>query len=193
MKNPKVDFFFKDGQEWNREFSRLREIALGCGLDEELKWGKPCYCLEGRNVVLIHGFKNYCAMLFIKGALLKDRKKILIQQTENVQAGRQLRFTKLQEILDSEKTIREYILEAIEVEKAGLSVELKSADDYPMPPELRNRLAADPALKEAFEALSPGRRKGYMYYISQAKQPKTREARVEKSLPRILDGLGMDD
>jgi uncharacterized protein YdeI (YjbR/CyaY-like superfamily) len=191
--NPKVDEFLEREKAWKAEFKRLRQIALDCQLTEELKWGQPCYTLDGKNVVLMHGFKEYCALLFIKGSLLKDAKGLLIQQTENVQAGRQIRFTNVQEIARLEKTLKAYIQEAIKVEEAGLKVELKKTSDYTMPEELRSRLDKQPALKSAFEALTPGRQRGYLYYFSQPKQSTTRESRVEKCIPRILDGLGLDD
>lgn len=193
MTNPKVDAFMRDATAWKAEFSKLRAIILDCGLAEELKWGQPCYTLDGKNVVLIHGFKEYCAILFHKGALLEDPKGILIQQTENVQAARQVRFTGLKEIEKLEKTLKAYIEAAKEIERKGLKVELKKSADYEMPAELQARLDSDRALKAAFEALTPGRQRGYMFHIAQAKQAKTREARVEKCVPRILDGLGLDD
>jgi uncharacterized protein YdeI (YjbR/CyaY-like superfamily) len=191
--NSKVDDFLARETKWREEFTKLRQIILDCGLTEELKWGQPCYALDGKNVVLIHGFKEYCAILFIKGALLKDAKGILIQQTENVQAGRQIRFAAVGEIAKLEKTLKAYIKEAIELERSGAKVELKKTADYAMPEELGARLARDSALLAAFEALTPGRQRGYIYYFSQAKQAKTREARIEKCIPRILDGLGFDD
>jgi uncharacterized protein YdeI (YjbR/CyaY-like superfamily) len=191
--NPKVDEFLGREKKWQEEFKILRRIILDCGLVEELKWGQPCYTLDGGNVVLMHGFKEYCALLFIKGALLKDAKGILIRQTENVQAGRQIRFTSAQEVSKMEKTLKAYIREAIEVEKAGLKVELKKSSDYPLPAELQARLDGDPALKSSFAALTPGRQRAYIFYFSQPKQAKTREARVEKCVPRILDGMGLDD
>lgn len=191
--NPKVDDFLAREKQWQTEFRRLRAIILECGLVEELKWGQPCYTQDGKNVVLMHGFKEYCALLFHKGALLKDPKKILIQQTENVQSARQIRFAGLAEIDKLAKTITAYVKEAVEVEKAGLKVELKKTSDYAMPEELKRRLDGDRALKLAFEALTPGRQRGYMYYISQAKQAATRESRVEKCVPKILEGLGWDD
>lgn len=191
--NPKVDAFIKESGQWREEFGKLREILLANGLEEELKWGKPCYTLEGKNVALIHGFKEYCAILFHKGALLEDPKGILIRQTENVQAARQLRFASLREIEKREKTIAAYVAAAIEVEKAGLKVELKKTSDYELPEEFRARLDADRAVKTAFEALTPGRQRAYLYYFSQAKRSETREARIAKCLPRILEGLGLDD
>jgi uncharacterized protein YdeI (YjbR/CyaY-like superfamily) len=193
MSNPEVDAFLRGATAWKGEFARLREIILACGLTEELKWGQPCYTQDGKNIVLIHGFKEYCAVLFMKGALLKDEKGILIQQTGNVQSARQIRFTGIEEIDRLEKSLKDYIREAVEVEKSGLKVELKKLSDYDLPEELGKRLDSDPALKEAFGKLTPGRQKAYIYHISQAKQAKTRESRVEKCVPRILDGLGLDD
>ncbi len=171
----------------------MRTIILDCGLTEEFKWMHPCYTFQESNVVLIHGFKEYCAILFIKGALLKDAKGVLIQQTENVQAGRQIRFTNVREIVKLETTLKAYIHEAIEVEKAGLKVKLKKTADYKIPKELQNKLDENLALKEAFYALTPGRQRGYIYYFSQPKLSKTREARVEKCIDRILDGMGIND
>jgi uncharacterized protein YdeI (YjbR/CyaY-like superfamily) len=192
--NPKVDFFFVKKERWQKEFQQLRKIVLECGdLTEELKWGKPCYTFQGRNVVLIHGFKEYCALLFMKGALLKDAEGILIQQTENVQAGRQIRFTSLDEIVRLERALKAYIKEAIEVEKAGLEVTLKKTSEFKMPEEFQIRLDGSARLKKAFDALTPGRQRGYLLYFSGAKQEKTREARVEKYIPQILDGKGLDD
>jgi uncharacterized protein YdeI (YjbR/CyaY-like superfamily) len=191
--NPKVDAFLKRQTTWKKEFVKLRQIILGCGLTEELKWGWPCYTHEGKNVILIHAFKEYCAVLFHKGALLKDAKRVLIQQTPNVQVPRQIRFTSVEDVAKLEKTLKAYVREAIEVEKAGLKVELKTTSDFPIPEELRSRLEGDPALKAAFRGLTPGRQRAYLFYFSQAKQPKTRELRVEKCVPRILEGLGLDD
>ena len=173
--------------------SRLRMIVLGCGLTEELKWGCPCYIFEESNIVLIHGFKEYCALLFMKGALLKDAKGILIQQTENVQSARQIRFTNVDEIVQMESTLKAYIKEAIKVEKAGLKVPLKKTSEFTMPEEFKNVLDATPRLKKAFYALTPGRQRGYLLYFSSAKQSKTREARVEKFAQKILDGKGLED
>jgi uncharacterized protein YdeI (YjbR/CyaY-like superfamily) len=190
--NPKVDFYFSKGK-WQVETSELRKVILDCGLTEELKWGVPCYTLKGANVILIHNFKEYTAVLFHKGVLLKDTENILIQQTENVQSARQIRFTTLQEIIDIEKVLKAYVFEAIEVEKAGLKVELKKTKDYDVPEELQVKLDENQALKEAFENLTPGRQRAYFYNISQAKQSKTREARVEKYIPKILEGNGIDD
>lgn len=191
--NPKVDEFINAEKKWQEEFKRLRMILLDFELAEELKWGKPCYTYQNSNVVLIHGFKEYCALLFIKGSLLKDLHGILIQQTENVQAGRQVRFTNLQQIIDQEGILKDYIKEAIEVEKAGLEVDFKKTSEYTMPEELQNKLEQMPALKAAFEALTPGRQRGYIYYFSQPKQSKTRESRIEKYIQKILDGKGLDD
>jgi len=191
--NPKVDFFFNKEKKWQSEFDRLRIIILDCGLTEELKWGQACYMFQKSNIVLIHGFKEYCALLFFKGALLKDTKNILIQQTENVQAGRQIRFTNLQEIIKIEATLKVYIHEAIEVEKVGLKVELKKTSDYKIPEEFQLKLTNIPELKTAFESLTPGRQRAYIYFFSQAKQSKTREQRVEKYMQHILNGKGLDD
>ena len=190
--NPKVDFFFRKGK-WQEEYERLRTIVLDCGLTEELKWGCPCYTFEKRNIVLIHGFKEYCALLFFKGALLKDPKGILIQQTENVQGARQIRFTKAREIVKLKTILKAYIKEAIGVEKAGLNVNLKKTSEFKMPDEFENKLKETPGLKTAFSALTPGRQRGYLLYFSQPKQSKTREARIEKSLPQILKGKGLND
>ena len=191
--NPKVDFFFSKAGKWQEEFSKLRTIVLGCGLTEELKWGKPCYTFQQGNVVLIHGFKEYCALLFMKGALLKDAKGILIRQTENMQAARQLRFTNVREIAKMEPLLKAYIKETIEVEKAGLKVNYKKTSEFKIPDELQNKLNAIPALRTAFDALTPGRQRGYILYFSGAKQSKTRESRVEKCIPEILKGKGLDD
>jgi uncharacterized protein YdeI (YjbR/CyaY-like superfamily) len=191
--NPKVDVFLSKAKKWQDEFTKLRAIILDCGLTEEFKWMHPCYMFQESNVVLIHGFKEYCAILFIKGALLKDTKGVLIQQTENVQAGRQIRFANVQEIVKLEPTLKAYIHEAIEVEKAGLKVKLKKTADYKIPKEFQNKLDENPALKEAFYALTPGRQRQYLYYFSQPKLSKTRESRVEKYIDRILDGMGLND
>jgi uncharacterized protein YdeI (YjbR/CyaY-like superfamily) len=191
--NPKVDWFFNKATKWQEEYDRLRMIVLDCGLTEELKWGCPCYTFEDSNIVLIHGFKEYCALLFMKGALLKDAKNILIQQTENVQAARQIRFTNVDEIVKMESTLKAYIKEAIKVEKAGLKVPLKKASEFSMPEEFKNVLDATPKLKKAFYALTPGRQRGYLLYFSAAKQPKTRESRVEKYVKKILEGKGLED
>ena len=191
--NPKVDWFFTKAKQWKEEYEKLRMICLDCGLTEELKWGVPTYTINGKNIVLIHGFKEYCAILFPKGVLLKDPKGILIQQTENVQAARQIRFTSAREIFELEPVLKAYINEAIEVEKAGLKVDLKKTEDYKIPKEFQSKLIEIPALKKAFEKLTPGRQKAYLFHFSQPKTSKTREARVEKYLPKILDGKGIDD
>ena len=193
MMNPKVDFFFNKASKWQEEYEQLRMIVLDCGLTEELKWGCPCYTFKDSNIVLIHGFKEYCALLFMKGALLHDARGILIQQTENVQSARQIRFTNAGEIVKMKTTLKAYIHEAIEVEKAGLKVVLKKATEYKVPEEFQKELDANPSLKKAFKALTPGRQKGYLFYFSQPKQSKTREARVEKSMQQILDGKGLED
>jgi uncharacterized protein YdeI (YjbR/CyaY-like superfamily) len=191
--SPKVDAFLAKEKKWKDEFTKLRQIVLDCRLTEELKWGQPCYALDGNNIVLMHGFKEYCALLFMKGALLKDAKGVLIQQTENVQSARQIRFTNVQEIIKMEKTLKSYIREAIEVEKAGLKVELKKTADFKVPEEFQSRLDKLPALKTAFDALTPGRQRAYLFYFSQPKQSATRESRIEKYIPKILDGMGLDD
>ena len=191
--NPKVDGFLRNAKKWRDEFQKLRKVCLDCGLTEELKWGKPCYTYQGSNIVLIHGFKEYCALLFFKGALLKDPKGILVQQTENVQAARQIRFTNVREIVEVESTLKAYIKEAIEADKAGLEVSYKKTSEFVIPEEFQNRLDESPALKTAFDALTPGRQRGYLLYFSAAKQPTTGEARVEKCLQQILNGKGLND
>ncbi|QKJ30500.1 YdeI/OmpD-associated family protein [Mucilaginibacter mali] len=191
--NPKVNFYFDKEQKWQEEVNKLRMIALDCGLTEELKWGCPCYTHNGSNIVLIHDFKEYCAFLFFKGALLSDAHHILIQQTENVQAARQARFTSAEEIVKLAPTLKAYIHEAIEVEKAGLKVELKKTKEFPVADEFQYKLDHFPALKTAFEALTPGRQRGYLLYFSAPKQSKTREARIDKYIPHILEGKGLDD
>ena len=191
--NPKVDWFFTKASKWQEEYSELRMLILDCGLTEELKWGCPCYTIEKSNIVLIHGFKNYCALLFMQGALLKDPKAILIQQTENVQSARQMRFTNIQEILKSKSTIKAYIKEAVKIDKAGLKVELKKTTEYKIPPEFQTVLDDMPELKTAFQSLTPGRQRGYLLYFSTAKQSKTRENRIEKYVQQILDGKGLED
>jgi len=191
--NPKVDFFFRKAEKWQEEYEKLRTIVLDCGLIEELKWGVPCYTYENSNIVLIHGFKEYCALLFHKGALIKDPIGILVQQTENVQAARQIRFTNVEEIDEMEHVLKAYIQEAIEVEKSGLEVEFKKTSEFNMPEEFQKKLDEDPALKTAFEALTPGRQRGYLLYFSAPKQSKTRETRVEKYTQHILDGKGLND
>lgn len=193
MMNPKVDFYFHKAEKWQEAIEKLRNIALDCGLVEELKWGSPCYTFGQKNIVLIHYFKDYCAFLFFKGALLKDTEGILIQQTENVQSARQIRFTSARQIEEQEAVLKTYIFEAIEVEKAGLRVDLKKSSEYPVPEEFQIKLEENKALKTAFEALTPGRQRAYLLYFAAPKQAKTREARVEKYLPHILAGKGMDD
>ncbi|QIW78836.1 YdeI/OmpD-associated family protein [Bacillus tequilensis] len=189
--NPKVDEFLSKAATWKDEYEKLRSIVLDCELTEELKWMHPCYTFNNKNIVLIHGFKEYCALLFHKGALLQDAYGILIQQTENVQAARQIRFINVQEIVEMETILKDYIHEAIEVEKAGLQV--KKNTELIIPEELENKFDEIPALKTAFEALTPGRQRAYIFYFSQAKQSKTREARVEKYVEKILDGKGLKD
>ena len=191
--NSKVDEFLRKAKKWREEFKRLRMVCLDCGLTEELKWGKPCYSYQKNNIVLMHGFKEYCALLFFKGALLKDPNGILVQQTANVQAARQIRFTNVRGIVEMEPVLKAYIKEAIEVEKAGLEVSYRKTSEFEMPEEFQNRLDQSPALKTAFEALTPGRQRGYILYFSGAKQSKTREARVEKCVPQILNGKGLND
>ncbi|MDB5032100.1 YdeI family protein [Mucilaginibacter sp.] len=191
--NPKVDFYFNKAQKWLEEIARLRMIVLDCGLTEELKWGCPCYTVQKNNIVLIHVFKEYCALLFFKGALLHNNHGLLIQQTENVQAARQIRFTNIMEIVEQEPILKACIFEAIEVEKAGLKVELKKTSEFAIPAEFKNKLDHIPALKIAFEALTPGRQRAYIFYFSAPKQSKTREARVEKYMQQILNGKGLDD
>ncbi|MBS2967817.1 YdeI/OmpD-associated family protein [Metabacillus sp. KIGAM252] len=191
--NPKVDEFLSEAKTWQEEYEKLRKIVLDCELTEEFKWMHPCYTLEGKNIVLMHGFKEYCALLFHKGALLKDAHGILVQQTENVQAARQIRFTNVQEIAEMEATLKAYIYEAIEVEKTGLEVNLKKHTEFAVPEEFQNKLDEMPSLKTAFEALTPGRQRAYLLYFAAPKQSKTRVARVEKYLPQILDGKGLKD
>lgn len=191
--NPKVDWFFDKDTQWQKEYERLRMIVLECGLTEELKWGCPCYTLGKSNIVLIHGFKEYCALLFFKGVLLNDPNGLLIQQTKNVQSARQMRFTNAKEIAKLGKNIKAYIYEAIEVEKSGLKVKLKKTAEYEIPEEFQTQLNKKPALKKAFEALTPGRQRAYLFYFSQPKQSKTREARVEKYTKQILAGKGLND
>lgn len=191
--NPKVDWYFTKNKEWQEEIEALRAVVLGCGLTEELKWGCPCYTHEGNNVVLIHVFKEYCAVLFFKGVLLKDPHGILIQQTKNVQVARQMRFSDLREVIKRKNILKAYIKEAIAVEKSGLKAELKQTKEFNVPEEFQSKLDDTPALKKAFKALTPGRQRGYLLYFSQAKQAKTREARIEKHIQKIFDGKGLDD
>ena len=191
--NTKVDGFLRRAKKWRNEMEKLRRVCLDCGLTEELKWGKPCYTYQGSNILLVHGFKEYCALLFFKGALLKDPKGILVQQTENVQAARQIRFTSVREIAQMEPSLKAYIKEAIEAEKAGLKVSYKKTSEFEIPEEFQNRLDKAPALKAAFNALTPGRQRGYILYFSGAKQSQTRVSRVEKCVPQILNGKGLDD
>jgi len=191
--NPKVDWYFDKNTKWQKEIEKMRVIALDCGLTEELKWGCPCYQYENTNVVLIHVFKEYCAFLLFKGALLNDPEGILVQQTENVQSARQIRFTNLKEIQKLERIIKSYIYEAIEVERAGLKVKLKRTKEFTMPEEFKNKLDKSAALKKAFESLTPGRQRGYLLYFSSAKQAKTREERVKKYTKQILAGKGLED
>jgi uncharacterized protein YdeI (YjbR/CyaY-like superfamily) len=191
--NPKVDFYFNKAQKWQEELEQLRVIVLDCGLTEELKWGCPCYTFQQGNVVLIHEFKEYCALLFFKGALLSNTDGILIRQSENVQAARQIRFTNVLEIIEQISILKTCIYEAIEVEKAGLKVELKQTDEFPMPGEFQSKLDSIPALKTAFDALTPGRQRAYILHFAKPKQSKTREARVEKYMLQILSGKGLND
>ncbi|KXH70175.1 MAG: hypothetical protein AM326_01120 [Candidatus Thorarchaeota archaeon SMTZ-45] len=191
--NPKIDVFLSKAKKWQEEFEKLRMIILDCGLTEELKWGKPCYTFQKSNIVLIHGFKEYCALLFVKGALLKDAKGILIAQSENTQAARQIRFTNVREIDRMEPILKAYIHEAIEVEKAGLKVNFKKTTEYIIPEEFQIKLDDIPALKTAFDALTPGRQRAYILYFSAPKQSKTRESRVEKYMQQILNGKGLND
>ncbi|SEF85113.1 YdeI family protein [Paenibacillus sp. UNC499MF] len=191
--NPKVEEFLRESKRWKEEYEKLRSIVLDCGLQEDFKWMHPCYTFQNKNIVLIHGFKDYCALLFHKGSLLKDPYGILIQQTENVQAGRQIRFANVQEIAELEPVLKAYIHEAVEVEKAGLEVNFKKTDEYVIPEELQTTFDETPALKTAFEALTPGRQRAYIFYFSQPKQSKTRVSRIEKYRQQILDGKGLND
>jgi len=191
--NPKVDIFLSKAKKWQKEFETLRAIVLDCGLTEEFKWMHPCYTFKNTNIVLIHGFKEYCALLFFKGALLKDTDGILIRQTKNVQAARQIRFTNVREIVKMKPILKAYIYEAVEVEKAGLKVKFKKTSEFKIPEEFQNKLNEIPALKTAFYALTPGRQRAYIFYFSQAKQSKTRELRVEKYMRQILNGKGLND
>jgi len=191
--NPKVDAFLNRAKQWREEFEKLRTILLDCGLTEELKWGQPCYTFEKKNIVLMHGFKEYCALLFFKGALLNDAEGILVRQTENVQSARQIRFTNVREIVKMKRTLKAYVHEAIEVEKAGLKVKFKKTTEFKTPEEFQKRLDKNSALKTAFHALTPGRQRAYLLHFAQPKQSKTRESRIEKWTKQILKGKGMDD
>ncbi len=191
--NPKVEFYFNKAKRWQEELEKLRMIVLDCGLTEELKWGVPCYTFQKRNVVLIHVFKEYCALLFFKGALLNDPNGILIQQTKNVQAARQIRFTNIGSIVKMKPILKAYIREAIEVEKAGLKVNFRKTTDFNIPEEFQSKLDKIPALKSAFDALTPGRQRAYILHFSAPKQSRTREARVEKCMQQILNGKGLND
>ncbi|MCA6364818.1 MAG: YdeI/OmpD-associated family protein [Bacteroidetes bacterium] len=191
--NPKVHFYFEKEKRWTDEIIRLREIVLQTQVNEELKWGCPCYVSEGKNIVLIHTFKNYCALLFFNGALLPDPKGLLVQQTPNVQAARQMRFTHLSEIIERESDIRSFIKKAITAEKNGEKVVLKKTTDFIMADEFAVQLKANPKLKKAFDALTPGRQRAYLMHFSSARQAKTRVERVEKCIPKILSGKGLDD
>lgn len=191
--NPKVDWYFTKAKKWHEEINKLRTFILDCDLIEELKWGCPCYTFEKSNIVLIHTFKDYCALLFFKGSIMKDPKKILIQQTENVQAARQIRFTSLPEIIKLEKSLKAYVYEAVKIEASGVKVEFKQTKEFKMPEEFQQKLNKNKVLKKAFESLTPGRQRGYLLYFSSAKQAKTREARIEKYIPQILNGKGLED
>ncbi len=191
--NSKVDKFLSRAERWQKEFEKLRTIILDCGLTEEFKWMHPCYTFRENNVVLIHGFKEYCALLFFKGALLKDSEGILVRQTKNVQSARQVRFRNVREIVKLESTLKTYIYEAIEVEKAGLKVNYKKTSDFEVPDEFQKKLNKNSALKAAFNALTPGRQRAYLFYFSSAKQSKTRELRIEKYMQQILNGKGLND
>ncbi|PYE49664.1 YdeI/OmpD-associated family protein [Paenibacillus barcinonensis] len=191
--NPKVDAYLSKIKTWKDESVKLREIILDCDLTEDFKWMHPCYTLNGKNVVLIHGFKEYCAIMFLKGSLLKDPHGILIQQTNNVQGGRQIRFTNLEQIIEQEDILKAYIREAIEVEQAGLKVEKKEVEQFAVPEELQQQFDANPAFQEAFEALTPGRQRAYLYHFSQPKQSKTKTSRIEKCMQPIMEGKGLND
>ena len=191
--NPKVDFYFSKAKKWQKELDQLRRIVLDCQLTEELKWGCPCYMFEKSNIVLIHTFKEYCALLFFKGALLKDTHSILIQQTANVQSARQVRFTNVQEIAEMEAILKAYIFDAVEVDEVGLKVDFKKTTEYKIPEEFQNKLDDIPALKIAFYALNPGRQRAYILHFSEPKQAKTRESRIEKCIQKILNGKGLND
>lgn len=191
--NPKVDFYFNKAGKWQEEIVKLRDLILDCGLVEELKWGCPCYLFGKKNIVLIHVFKEYCAVLFFKGALLKDPHGVLVQQTENVQAARQMRFTSTQEVSDKAAFLKECIYEAVEAEESGLKVELKKTTEFGIPEEFKKVMDENPDLKAAFESLTPGRQRAYLLHFSTPKQSKTREARIEKCTPQIMEGKGLND
>jgi uncharacterized protein YdeI (YjbR/CyaY-like superfamily) len=193
MTNPKADSYVANAKRWPKEFEKLRQIALDCPLTEEFKWGHPCYTLDGQNVFLMHGFKDYCALLFMKGALMKDPAGLLVQQTDHVQSARQIRFTSAEQIGGMETVLKAYIFDAIEVEKSGERVDYKKTEDFAVPDEFKAKLDEMPDLKAAFEALTPGRQKGYLLHFAGAKQSKTREARIEKYVSKILEGKGLDD
>jgi uncharacterized protein YdeI (YjbR/CyaY-like superfamily) len=191
--NPKVELYFSKIKKWPQELELLRNIVLDCGLREDFKWRNPCYTYGGNNIIILGEFKEYCAIMFFKGALLNDTNGILIQQTENVQSGRQIRFTSVKEIAKMEKVLKAYIFEAIEVEKAGLKVELKKHEDFNIPEEFEKQLKKNATLKKAFNALTPGRQRGYYLYFAAPKQSATREARIEKYTQQIINGKGLTD
>ena len=191
--NSKVDEYLENVGRWQKELEQLRKIVLDCGLNEEFKWMHPCYTSQGKNVVILQEFKNYCAIMFIKGALLADMDKVLVKITENVQSDRQIRFTNLNEVSDLKDTIKRYIFETIEIEKLGLKVEMKKTSDYEVPEELETKFQESPEYKTAFEKLTPGRQKGYLLHFAQAKQSKTRTTRIEQATNRILQGKGLRD
>jgi uncharacterized protein YdeI (YjbR/CyaY-like superfamily) len=191
--NEKVDKYMAKATKWQAEQKKLRKIVLECGLQEDYKWMHPCYTVNGKNVIVIHGFKDYCALLFFKGVLMKDPKKILIQQTKNVQEGRQIRFASIKEIEKLTPTLKAYIKEAVKIEESGVKYELKKTDEFDVPEELLWKFDEMPRLKEAFDALTPGRQRGYLLYFAGAKQSKTREDRIEKNVDKILDGIGLND
>lgn len=191
--NPDVDFYFDKAEKWQEAITRLRTLILDCGLNEELKWGCPCYTSEGSNIVLIHTFKEYCALLFFKGALLRDEQQLLIQQSKNVQAARQFRFIDAKEVTNHKTAIKAYVYEAIEIERAGLKVPLKKTTAYEVPEEFQQKLDKKASLKKAFEALTPGRQRAYLLHFAAPKQSKTRESRIEKAIPQIMQGKGLND
>lgn len=191
--NPKVDFYFQKNTQWQKELEQLRTIILDCGLKEELKWGSPTYTLNNNNIVLLHVFKSYCAILFFKGALLSDPDNILIQQTENTQATKQIRFTNVMEVIEMEPKIKAYVKAAIEIDKAGLKVDFKKTDEFKMPIEFKERLDAVPSLKKAFESLTPGRQRAYLLHFSAPKQSSTRTSRIDKAMNQIMNGKGLND